>query len=429
MNASEVILERIKPVEQMLSVKEGLAQMFRQCFMNTLDTTWQNEPDGTSFVITGDIPAMWLRDSTAQVMHYVRFAGDQAVRDMLKGLIRRQLGYVLKDPYANAFNRIDSGAGFGEDKPARSPWVWERKYEIDSLCHPVQLAHAYYNQCGSLDFLDDQGMKAMETIVSVFEQEQHHWDSPYWFIRTNCPPSDTLPYEGKGNPVSYTGMTWSGFRPSDDACMYGYLIPANLFAVITLKRIAEMVGNLGQMALSERATILAAQIQQGIDRYGHVNHPEFGDIYAYEVDGRGNALLMDDANVPSLLALPYMGVCERGDATYLRTRKFVLSQANPYYYEGTQARGVGSPHTPRGYVWHIALAVQAMTSDDLDEITGLVRMLLNTNAGTGFMHEGFDPNDPSRFTRPWFAWANSMFGETIYSLYERGLLDEVLRRL
>lgn len=429
MDAREIILEKIKPVEQVLSAKEGLAQMFRQCFMNTLDTTWQNEEDGTSFVITGDIPAMWLRDSTAQVMHYVRFAGEKAVRDMLRGLIRRQLDYVLKDPYANSFNRTDSGAGFGEDQPPRSPWVWERKYEIDSLCHPVQLAHAYYKQVNSLDFLDEQAMKAMETIVSVFEQEQHHWDSPYWFVRVNCPPSDTLPYEGKGNPVSYTGMTWSGFRPSDDACMYGYLVPANLFAVITLKRIAEMVAKRGNMALSERAAVLAAQIQQGVDQYGHVNHPEFGDIYAYEVDGRGNALLMDDANVPSLLALPYMGVCERGDETYLRTRKFVLSPANPYYYEGSQARGVGSPHTPAGYVWHIALAVQAMTSEDVGEITDLVRMLLNTNAGTGFMHEGFDPNDPSQFTRPWFAWANSMFGETIYSLYERGLLDEVLRNL
>ncbi len=224
-------------------------------------------------------------------------------------------------------------------------------------------------------------------------------------------------------------MTWSGFRPSDDACVYGYLIPANFFAALTLRRIARFAEIKNDEALAARALKLAGQISDGIEHFGKVHHKEFGDIYAYEVDGLGNTLLMDDANVPSLLSLPYIGALAKDDPTYQNTRKFVLSKHNPYYYEGSMAKGVGSPHTPSGYVWHIALAIQTLTSDDLSEITDLVRMLITTDADTGFMHEGFDPNDPDKFTRSWFAWANSMFAETIYDLYERELLDAVLEQL
>ena len=426
MSAKDQILKSIAPVEEVLRRAGGDPAMFRQCFMNTLDTTLTADEDGTSFVITGDIPAMWLRDSTAQVMHYVRFAKDPEVARLIEGLIERQMRCILLDPYANAFNHEASGAKWAEDRPAQSPWVWERKYEIDSLCHPVQLAHAYYSTHPTPAIFTDAFRAALKKIVEIFTIEQHHEKSDYWFERDDCPPSDTLHHNGRGEPVGYTGMTWSGFRPSDDACRYGYLIPANLFAVVTLERIAAFAWVMDEEALAEEAQTLARQIDRGIQSYGLVNHVNHGLIYAYETDGLGHYTLMDDANVPSLLSLPYLGVCEKDDPLYLRTRGFVLSLDNRFYYEGPYASGVGSPHTPAGYIWHISLCMQALTATDPAEKARLVRMLLTTHAGTGFMHEGFDPTDPEKFTRSWFAWANSLFGELIYSLYEEGSLEEIL---
>ncbi len=427
MNAKECILAGIAPVEEALRRAGEDPAMFRQCFMNTLDTTLTQQQDGTSFVITGDIPAMWLRDSTAQVMHYVRFADKPAVAALIEGLIERQMRYILLDPYANAFNLEASGAKWSEDRPAQSPWVWERKYEIDSLCHPVQLAHAYYTCHPTPAIFTSAFRQGLHRIVEIFAAEQRHEASPYWFERDDCPPSDTLPNGGKGTPVAYTGMTWSGFRPSDDACRYGYLIPANLFACVTLRRIAAFARVMDDEALAGQAEQLHEQIERGIQAYGLVEHVNHGLIYAYETDGMGRYTLMDDANVPSLLSLPYLGVCDKDDALYRRTRSFVLSMDNRYYYEGPYASGVGSPHTPAGYIWPIALCMQALTSTDQKEITDLVRMLLSTHGGTGFMHESFDPANPTQYTRAWFAWANSLFGELMVSLYEQGILETVVR--
>ncbi|MBQ3222569.1 MAG: glycoside hydrolase family 125 protein [Clostridia bacterium] len=426
MNTIDVISARIAPMQAHLSSVPGLWDIFRRCFLNTIETTVQQE-EGDTFVITGDIHAMWLRDSTAQVLHYLRFADDPAVASMIEGLIARQAECILRDPYANAFNREESSFKPFDDQPRASDWVWERKYEIDSLCYPIWLAGKYLAKTGSASFLTDRFHKALETIVSVFETEQKHENSPYWFVRTNCPPSDTLTHEGKGEPVGYTGMTWSGFRPSDDACRYGYLVPSNLFAAKVLVTAQELAERMGDSALAGRAHTLAAQIAQGVREYATVEDERFGRIYAYEVDGLGNANLMDDANVPSLLSLPYLGVCEKDDELYRSTRAFVLSSKNPYYYEGSFAKGVGSPHTPQGYIWPIALCVQGMTSSDDAEIAEIVRTLLSTHAGTGCMHESFDPNAPENFTRSWFAWANSMFGELIYRLHEEGCLENVLR--
>jgi len=406
----------------------GLWDIFRRCFLNTIETTVQQE-EGDTFVITGDIHAMWLRDSTAQVLHYLRFADDEAVAKMIEGLIARQAECILRDPYANAFNREPSDFKPYSDQPRANDWVWERKYEIDSLCYPIWLAGKYIAQTGSDAFLTERFAKALETVVSVFETEQHHESSPYWFVRTDCPPSDTLTHSGRGEPVGYTGMTWSGFRPSDDACRYGYLVPSNLFAAKVLQTAAELALRMGNEGLAQRANALREQIAQGVEEHAVIDHGKFGRIYAYEVDGLGKANCMDDANVPSLMSLPYLGVCEKDDALYTNTRAFVLSAENPYYYEGKYAKGVGSPHTPEGYIWPIALCVQGMTSTDTGEIAEIVHTLMNTHAGTGFMHESFDPNAPEQFTRSWFAWANSMFGELIYRLYEDGRLAQVLGKI
>jgi meiotically up-regulated gene 157 (Mug157) protein len=394
-----------------------LADSFEKCYPNTLETTTELNPDGTAFVFTGDIPAMWLRDSSAQVRHYLPLAKkDEKIRRVIEGLIAKQAECILNDAYANAFNREASGKCWSADKTEfTNPLAWERKYEIDSLCYPVCLAYLYMKASGSKAHITENFRAACKRILEVFETEQHHENSKYFFIRENCPPSDTLPENGKGNPVAYTGMTWSGFRPSDDACRYGYLIPSNMFAVVILGYMEEMFCD--DNGISSRANTLKKQIDEGIKKYGIYDHPIYGKIYAYETDGMGNYTLMDDANVPSLLSIPYLGYVSADDEIYKNTRKFILSKENPYYYEGKAAKGIGSPHTPERYIWHISLSMQGLTSQNNEEKEYLLDLFERSTAGTGYMHEGFDVDDPDRFTRAWFAWANSIFSEFILSVF------------
>ena len=399
--------------------KEKLAEMYSKCFESTWETTLQRS-DGTVFLITGDIPAMWLRDSSAQVYHYLPFADKYAeVSEAICLMLKRQFMYINLDPYANAFNKEANNNCYERDDtnyaPGAMAWIWERKYEIDSLCYPIRLAYGYWKKTGNTDWCDETFKKAAETIVSVWETEQNHCEkSPYYFNRTNCPESDTLPHNGKGNPVAYTGMTWSGFRPSDDACKYGYLVPANFFAKKSLEQLVEICEALCPDAeLIARARKLHDDIVAGLAAHAIVDHPEYGKVYAYEVDGIGNYHFMDDANVPSLLSLPYLGCIDADDPVYLNTRRMLLSSANPFYYEGTAAKGIGSPHTPAGYVWPISLCIQGLTATDKDEILSLIDTLASIDADTCLMHEGVDVNDPKNFTRPWFAWANSIFSEFV----------------
>ena len=395
-----------------------LAGMFRKCYLNTLETTVRMLPDGTAFVFTGDIEAMWLRDSSAQVRHYLPLAKqDAGMREILEGLIRRQTFCILTDPYANAFNSEANGRGHSGDITEHSPWVWERKYEVDSLCYPMQLAFLYWQASGSRAAFTEDFREAMHTVLRLWKTEQHHETSSYSFERRGCPASSTLPNGGRGTPVAFTGMTWSGFRPSDDACSYGYLIPANLQAAGVLDCMARIASEVyGDSILASQALALRGEIVAGIRKYGVTEHPQFGRIYAYETDGMGHYNLMDDANVPSLLSIPHLG-CPADAEIYQNTRRFVLSRQNPYYFSGKAASGIGSPHTPHGYLWPIALAMQAITSEDPAEAEALVRTLCRTDAGTGFMHESFDCNDPSHFTRAWFAWANSLFALLMLRLY------------
>ena len=399
--------------------REKLAQMYRQCFRSTWDTTLQRA-DSTVFLITGDIPAMWLRDSSAQVYHYLPYAkGYPEAMEAIQGLLKRQFQYVALDPYANAFNREANGKHGFSDRTNWSrdqePWIWEHKYEVDSLCYPIRLAYGFWKETGDTSWCDETFRNAAETILKVWTTEQHHMEeSPYYFDRSRCRASDTLTNGGKGTPVAYTGMTWSGFRPSDDACQYGYLIPANFFAAESLRQMGEMAAAiLHDEALSAQAEALREQIQAGIRQYAIVHHPRFGDVYAYETDGLGHYNFMDDANVPSLLSLPYLGCVDADDPIYQNTRRMMLSPENPYYYQGKCLTGIGSPHTPQDYIWPISLCVQGLTAGDPKEILALLDMLENTDAGTGLMHEGVFKDDPAQFTRPWFAWANSIFSEFV----------------
>ena len=409
-----------------LSIIPGLPEMFRNCFLNTLETTVTRRKPGDTFIITGDIEAMWLRDSTAQVLHYVRFADEPAVAEMIEGLLARQAACIAVDPYANAFNETASGRHWTRDLPEPDPRVWERKYEIDSICWPLLLAERLYKKTGRSFFLTPEFHQMMRTIVQVFRREQHHETSEYYFIRNDCPPQDTLVLDGRGVNVASVGMTWSGFRPSDDACTYGYLVPSNLFAVRILSPLISFARMVDDIALAEDAVLLQKEIRDGLEHHALVQTEKFGEIWAYETDGLGHHLLMDDANCPSLLSLPWLGICSRNDSRYLRTRAFILSRDNPFFVSGNMAEGIGSPHTPGGYIWPISLCVQILTSEDDEEAASIMRMLLTTHAGTRLMHESFDPDQPEKYTRSWFAWANSMFGEAVHFLYDEGRLQKVL---
>lgn len=414
----KILLQKAQELEDRAREKlPGLAPLAKQCFLNTIETTVTQLEDGSYFVITGDIPAMWLRDSAAQLKPYVPYAKeDEDLQAILRSVIQKYTFYVRLDPYTNAFNSKPQ-RGYTEDDRSnfQSGWIWERKYEVDSLCAPLYLAHQYYQVTGDKSIFTEEFRLMIQTIADTFTTEQRHDRSPYWFVREHAwAPSDTLPMHGRGRPVNFTGMTWSGFRPSDDSCKFGYLIPSNMMAAVALDYAGELLqAGFEDPALEARCKSLAAEIRDGIETYGVCDHPKYGRIYAYETDGFGNYNLMDDANSPSLLSIPYIGYKPAEDPIYQNTRRFVLSQDNPYYFVGKAAKGIGSPHTPPRYIWHIGLVMQILTSLDPAEKRECLDMLARTHAGTNYMHEGFDADDPARFTRPWFAWANTLFAQML----------------
>jgi meiotically up-regulated gene 157 (Mug157) protein len=408
-----------------------LAWMFENCFPNTLDTTCEHKmvngkPD--TFVITGDIHAMWLRDSSAQVFPYITFAKkDKALQTMLAGVIYRQTKCILIDPYANGFNEGPTGSEWESDKTDMKKELHERKWEIDSLCYPIRLAYNYWKNTNDTSIFDAEWEKAMETVYKTFVEQQRKDNlGPYKFTRVTDRQGDTLLNFGYGSPVKPVGLIVSSFRPSDDASLFGFLIPSNLFAVTSLRQVAEImrkVRNNGSFA--GKCEALANEVEAAVKKYGICEHPEFGKVYAFEVDGFGSRVFMDDANVPSLLALPYLGCVELNDPIYQNTRKMVLSDSNPYFFKGKAGEGIGGPHIGFDYVWPMSIVMRANTSTDMAEIKKCVQMLRDTDGNTGFMHESFHKDNAADFTRSWFAWANTLFGELIYRLVNEGKLDAI----
>lgn len=402
---------------------EKVKRMFTKCFFSSLDTASETLGDGSVFMLTGDIPAMWLRDSSVQVTGYLPYASeDEDVKDLIRGLLKRQFFYIAIDPYANAFNRDDNNRGHKDDlTDFDSPWVWERKFEIDSLCYPLWLAQRYAETTGDYSVYGEGFRKALACILDTFETEQFHNErSAYFHSRPLYPQFPTLQNGGKGTPVAYTGLIWNGYRPSDDVCDYGYLIPSNMFAVVVMDWLEAHADETGTQAERERIARINARVKEGLKKYAVVDHPVFGEIYAFETDGMGHYNLMDDANVPSLLSLPYLGYCTKDDPVYLNTRRFILSKHNPYYYSGAAASGVGSPHTPDGYIWHIGIVIQLLTSSDREERRRCFETLVNTDADCSVMHEGFHCDNPAEFTRPWFCWANTLFALAVTEMKADG---------
>jgi meiotically up-regulated gene 157 (Mug157) protein len=417
----EALIARIQPQ----IADKSLATIFENCLPNTLDTTvfpgvFEGHPD--TYIVTGDIDAMWLRDSSAQVWPYVSLARQEAeLRQLLEGVIRRQARMILLDPYANAFTRDPSATPLSwaaNDLTEHHPGVAERKWEVDSLCYPLRLAHGYWRATGDISPFDSTFKEAAWTIVRTFRAQQRKLDpGPYSFQRPSPVPSDSVPLGGFGNPALAVGMIFSMFRPSDDACIYPLLVPANMFAVVCLRKLADLAHHvLDDPKLAAESASLAGEVDRAVQQYGKTQHAGFGEIWAYEVDGYGNALMIDDADAPGLVTLSYLESCTRFDPLYRRTRRFALSDSNPYFCHGKAAAGVGSPHEGINTIWPMSITYRALTATDDQEIRQCLRWLRDTTAGTGFMHESFKKDDASSFTRPWFAWANTLFGELILKL-------------
>lgn len=391
---------------------EKLRETFEKCFFNTLYTTTFFEDDGSVFIITGDIPAMWLRDSSAQVMQYLFFAKEcSSVRKLVKGLLKKQFTYILLDPYANAFNREPNGNGHVHDLDKQSPWVWERKFELDSLCYPLWLLAKYYEKTLDTSCLDELFLQAFDKIIEVFRTEQRHAENSHYYHEMTT--REKKYWCGCGEPVSNGGLVWSGYRPSDDKCAYGYYIPGNMFIVAVLTKLLPVFARVLQDP--KRAKIcerLIEEIRAELERIAVVVK-DGKKVYALETDGFGNYNLMDDANIPNLLAMPYYEYPYMDEQIYRNTREYMLSPENPYYFEGKVLKGIGSPHTPKDRVWPLSLIIRALTSEDKNEIAECVQMLVNSTGGTGYIHESVDKDDDRIYSRPWFAWANSLFAYMI----------------
>ncbi len=416
----KILVDYAKALEEKVDgIYPSLKPLAKQCYLNTIETTVKECDNGDYFVITGDIPALWLRDSSAQLRPYaVHCKNSEELCEIFRGVIRRHAFYVNLDPYSNAFNEVKHDESHEDDTDFSSPYIWERKYEVDSLCASIYLVSDYYDATEDESIFTQELHSMFLKILETFTKEQDHTNnSSYYFRRTDCPETDTMPLDGKGNPTAVTGMTWSGFRPSDDRCIYNYLIPANMMAVVAMKKAAELLlKGYKDDENSRKCLALADEIKNGIEKYGVYNHEKYGKIYAYETDGLGNYHLMDDANSPSLLSAPYIGYCDKNDEIYLNTRRFILSEDNPFYFSGVAAHGIGSPHTGKDKIWHISLVMQILTTDNEEEKAECLKMLSETHAGTNFMHESFNKDDPSDFTRVWFAWANSLFAQMLSQL-------------
>ncbi|WP_167958486.1 glycoside hydrolase family 125 protein [Anaerosporobacter faecicola] len=412
----QAINQAIQLVKEKFGAESKLAVMFEKCISNTLQTTIKVLEDDSVFVITGDIPAMWLRDSACQFRPFLMLAKEEPeLEELICGLIKKQMQCIQIDPYANAFNETANGRCWAKDQTDMKPELWERKYEIDSLCYPVQLSYLLWKNTGCSSHFTKEWLEAAKMIVNVFRTEQDHENrSSYSFQRDNTFFTDTLSREGKGALVkSNVGLIWSGFRPSDDACVYGYLIPSNMLASVILDEMAEIAEDIyADDIFAKEARNFAREVREAIEKLAIVPG-EKKEYYAYEVDGFGQYLVMDDANLPSLLSMPYFGYCCNQEERYRNTREVVLSDQNPYYYYGTKAKGIGSPHTKSRSIWPMALAIQGLTSDSMQEKKEMLDLIAANDAGTNLVHESFDVDDPTAYSRPWFSWANSVFCELV----------------
>jgi uncharacterized protein len=422
---SPAVENLIATIQKNIGNKE-IAWLFGNCFPNTLDTTVDFEyingkPD--TFVITGDIDAMWLRDSSAQVWPYLPLMReDKKLQELIKGVINRQVKCILKDPYANAFYKDETKVSeWKDDKTDMKPGIHERKWEIDSLCYPIRLAYGYWKESGDESIFDSEWFGAMGQVLNTFkEQLRLESQGPYKFERTTSWATDGVPLGGYGYPTKKIGLIHAMFRPSDDATIFPFNIPGNIFALRSLKQLHSMFRKWGTAysGAANQVEVFATSLETVLKKYSVLNHAQFGNIYPYEINGFGSYNLMDDANIPSLLSIGYLHGELMQDKVYQNTRAYSLSNSNPFFFKGKAGEGIGGPHVGMDYIWPMSIIMRGLTSKDDKEIKDCLHMLQRTHAGTGFMHESFHKDDPSKFTRKWFAWANTLFGEFVWKVYQ-----------
>lgn len=402
-----------------------LGWLFNNCFPNTLDVSVsyaeiEGKPD--TYLSAGDVDAMWLRDSSNQVWSYLPFMRkDKALKELVGGVINRQVKYILKDPYASAFyNDPAKISEFKDDLTTMLPGVHERKWEVDSLCYPIRLAYRYWQQTKDTSHFDLKWQEAVKTILKTFKEQQRKEDNgPYHFQRNTAWATDSLPMQGFGYPVKPVGLICSAFRPSEDATVFSFLVPSNFFAVVSLRQAAELFRVIkADEKIAVEMEALAMEVRMALQKYAIIEHEVYGKVYAYEVNGFGSFNLMDDANIPSLLALPYLGAISMIDPVYLNTRKMLLSEVNPFFYKGKVAEGVGGPHLGKNMVWPMSIIARGLTSTDDEEIKQCLTMLQHSHADTGFMHESFNVDNSQQYTRFAFPWVNSLFGEFLWKTYQ-----------
>jgi predicted alpha-1,2-mannosidase len=345
-------------------------------------------PKGGLFVKTGDIPEMWIRDSVAQVWPY---------RDSHPGMIAevlyRQSEFILHDVYANSYNlkwQMSDKLNRHMQTLGRGEWVGTRNYELDSGCYFLRLLYHAWKK----HHLEIKTFRpSVELLVETWQVEQYHEEqSPYRYPE--------LKRNGLGTPVKWTGMTWTGFRPSDDACQYGYHIPSNLFAAKALTYVSEMFPDI------KEANVLRQDILTGVQQYGTWTDTDGKKRYCYEVDGLGGCNKMDDANVPSLLSIPYLDPEGYDRALWENTYEWIWSSKNPYFYKGTAAVGIGSPHTPSQYIWPMSLVMRGLVDPTVSK--EMTDMIEKTKV-RGKLHESFHKDDPRRLTREDFSWPNALY--------------------
>ncbi|KAK4217643.1 hypothetical protein QBC37DRAFT_307666 [Rhypophila decipiens] len=490
--AMEAMIERMKGV----IADPDLFRLFENSYPNTLDTMvkWRGYAKSTNtsslgerdvtdeeltYVITGDIDAMWLRDSASQIYSYLPFLEPSNDPDSLaslwRGLINSHSRYIVISPYCHSFQppeesgiRPTVNGAFHNNNP-QPPYdpkkVFDCKWELDSLASFLQISAAYYTRTKDLDFFAKyQWVEAVKAAVDAsaamrlgtYDKDGKVLPSAWTFTGYTNRGSETLTNDGLGNPVKENGMVRSGFRPSDDACIFQLLTPSNMMFAAYLEQASVIMEGLGKQHVEGAANLttamrdLAKGIRKGISRDAVVHHRDFGEIFAYEVDGYGSANLMDDANVPSLLAMPLWNYThtlgkskpkmmksteeeeEHHDYAkiYQNTRKFVLSMANPYYSQGPALSAVGGPHLGPGKGWPMAAIVAALTAYN-DELSGFkdaaareeavalqLGQVLNSTGGTGVIHESVNAWNANDWTRSWFGWANGIFGELIMKIAE-----------
>lgn len=415
---NEYIEDIIKTISQDIA-DEDLQRMFCQCFPNTLDTTvyyTHRESQSDTFIVTGDIPAMWIRDSVNQVWPYLQYiTKDKELNNLFIGLIYRLTRCIISDPYANAFKReLHNGW----------PVVWERKYELDSLASFFRISSAYYQTTHDMQPFDEYWVFAIRKALEIIHLEQNSLDKDsqkilFQFKTHTGHLHPAVRMRGYGYPSKHCGLSRCVFRPSDDETVFPYLIPANAMMVVNLRRLTPLLEVLYVTDAAQLAHKLADQLNYGVKKWGIVTHPKFGKVYAYEVDGFGSQCLMDDPNIPSLLSLPYLGFCSTDDEVYKNTRKMILSTFNPFFAKGKYAQGITSPHFGVcDHFWPMATIMQAITTQNENEIIDCLKILKKTHAKSYFMHESINVDNPNEYTRPWFAWVNSLFGELIVKIHQ-----------